>query len=72
MPLDVPGKPLQNLDIDQIEPDVAAELLRQTEMRHEGRCCRGRRGGRVDPALIGVQTIRTEFGRPSSSMRLRT
>ena len=34
--------------------------------------CIGRRGGRVDPSPIGVQAMRTEFGRPNSSMRLRT
>ncbi len=36
------------------------------------RCCINRRGGRTDPIPVFVQAMRTEFGRPSSSMRLRT
>ena len=36
------------------------------------RCCIDRRGGRLDPNPVCIQAIRTEFGRPSSGMRLRT
>ena len=32
----------------------------------------GSAGGRSGPILAGVQVMRTDFGRPSSSMRFRT
>ena len=36
------------------------------------RCCTDRRMGRTNPIPIGPQAIRTEIGRPSSSMRFKT
>ena len=36
------------------------------------RCCIDLRGGRLAPNSVYIQAMRTEFGRPSSSMRLGT
>ena len=38
----------------------------------EAPCCTDQRDRRTNPSLIWPHTMRTEFGRPSSSMRFRT
>jgi putative PIN family toxin of toxin-antitoxin system len=49
-----------------------ADLLMLDPWRGVRRCCIDRRGGRIDPNPVCGQAMRTEFGCPSSSMRLRT
>src|ERR1700753_2872494 len=46
--------------------------VQQTEFSHEGRCCIDRRVGRSNPRPFRTHLIRTEIGRPSSSMRFKT
>jgi hypothetical protein len=65
------GAAIERLQAGLVEAEAAEDWeVRDTERLAEP-CCRDRQDGRSKPIPLWVQAMRTEIGRPSSSMRFR-